>query len=66
MLVRHTSKNEIAATSIENAIDRVLAEGYRTADISSGGDVLSTTAMGELITKYAVEKEASQPATHGK
>ncbi|MEQ1765029.1 MAG: isocitrate/isopropylmalate family dehydrogenase, partial [Pyrinomonadaceae bacterium] len=63
MLLRHTAKNETAAASIENAIDRVLAEGYRTADISAGGDFLSTSAMGELIAKYAVEKEASQPAT---
>ena len=65
MLLRHTTKNETAAASIENAIDRVLAEGYRTADISVGGDVLSTSAMGELIAKYAIEKETSQPATQG-
>jgi 3-isopropylmalate dehydrogenase len=65
MLLRFTATNETAASSIENAIDRVLAEGYRTVDISAGGDVLSTSAMGELIAKYAVEKEASQPATQG-
>ncbi len=65
MLLRYTAKNETAAADIENAIDRVLAEGYRTVDIAAGSDALSTSEMGELIAKYAVEKEASQPATQG-
>jgi 3-isopropylmalate dehydrogenase len=60
MLLRHTGGNEDAAEAIENAIERALAEGYRTADIASGGDAISTTAMGELIARYAVGNTASQ------
>jgi len=65
MLLRHTGGNEDAAAAIENAIDRALAEGYRTADIASGVDAISTTAMGELIAKYAAGNTASQPASQG-
>lgn len=60
MLLRYSAKNEEAADQIEVAIDRVLAEGHRTADIARGGKAISTTAMGELITKYAVGETASQ------
>lgn len=63
MLLRHTAGNEEAAADIENAIDRVLAEGYRTADIASGIEPISTTAMGELIARYAAGNTASQPAS---
>lgn len=67
MLLRFTAKNDAAALSIENAIDRALAEGYRTADISSGDNpkLVSTTEMGEIIAKYAVENEISQRASQG-
>ncbi|MEO5860127.1 MAG: 3-isopropylmalate dehydrogenase [Pyrinomonadaceae bacterium] len=65
MLLRHTAGNEDAAVAIESSIDRALAEGYRTADITSGGDAISTTAMGELIARYAAGNTASQPASQG-
>jgi 3-isopropylmalate dehydrogenase len=65
MLLRHTAGNEDAAAAIENAIDRALGEGYRTADIAAGGDAISTTAMGELIARYAAGHTASQPASQG-
>ena len=38
------------ADAIETAVDSVLSEGYRTADISGdGGDVVGTTHMGDVI-----------------
>jgi len=37
MLLRYSLKEENAAQSIENAIDRTLADGWRTADIYSAG-----------------------------
>lgn len=39
------------AEAIEKAVDSALAEGYRTADISSdGGTVVNTTKMGDVIS----------------
>jgi 3-isopropylmalate dehydrogenase len=64
MLLRHTGDNEAAASAIENAIERALAEGYRTADIARDGKSISTTEMGELIAKYATGNTA-QPASQG-
>ena len=37
MLLRYSLKEEIAAKAIENAIDKTLSDGYRTADIYSDG-----------------------------
>jgi 3-isopropylmalate dehydrogenase len=60
MMLRHTAKNESAACSIENAIERVLAEGHRTADIAGGGRSISTTAMGDLIIGYAANPDQAR------
>lgn len=62
MLFRYTAKNESAAVAIENAIEHVLSEGYRTADIAGGGKSISTSAIGDLILKYAVDAPAPQTA----
>ena len=54
MMLRY-SLNEIkAADLIEDAIKAVLKDGYRTKDLASFDaiEVLNTTAMGDLITKY--------------
>ena len=37
MLLRYSLNEEIAAKAIENAIDKTLADGWRTADIYSDG-----------------------------
>ena len=37
MLLRYSLKEENAAKAIENAIDKTLADGWRTADIYSAG-----------------------------
>src|SRR5215203_5596753 len=56
MLLRYTAKNEEAAIAIENAIDKVLAEGFRTADISRDKENFARTdEIGDLVVKYAVE-----------
>ncbi len=56
MLFRHTAKNTEAAEAIENAIDRVLAEGFRTADISNDkNNFAKTDEIGDLVAKYASE-----------
>ena len=41
---------EEEARAIENAVDSVLSEGYRTADIASdGGQKVDTGKMGDVI-----------------
>ncbi len=56
MLLRYTAKNNEAADAIEKAIDKVLDEGYRTADISNDKENFAKTdEIGDLVAKYAVE-----------
>lgn len=65
MLLRFTAKNEDAAQAIENAIEKVLAEGYRTADISGDkANFAGTDEIGDLVAKYAVEAAHSRFAFH--
>jgi len=50
MLMRYTFNNESAALRIEGAVKKVLAQGYRTADIfETGMKKVSCTAMGDLV-----------------
>ena len=52
MLLRYTLNLEKEAQTIENAVNKVLEEGYRTGDImSSGKTLVGTSKMGELITE---------------
>lgn len=62
MLLRYTAKNEAAAKAVENAIERALADGNRTAEIAGGSEikVISTEEMGALVARYAVENVAQQ------
>ena len=65
MLFRYTAKNTEAADAIENAIDKVLAEGYRTADISNDKkNFAKTDEIGELVAKYAVEFANTRYSIH--
>lgn len=58
MMFRHSLDNEPAARLIEAAVEKVLSEGYRTADMMQEGMVLSsTTDMG-----HRVEREISKGA----
>ncbi len=64
MMLRHTAKNESAALAIENAVDRVLSEGLRTADLTTDkANATGTTAIGDLVAKYAAESASSKTAT---
>ena len=52
MMLRYSFDLDEAADAIENAVKKVLAEGYRTTDIMSEGMKLtSTTEMGNLIAE---------------
>ena len=50
MLLRHSLGLEDEAQAVEQAVQGVLAEGYRTKDIAGdGGDVVGTRQMGTVI-----------------
>ena len=50
MMMRYTFADEEAALRIENAVKRVLAQGYRTADIhTEGTKKVSCSAMGDAV-----------------
>ncbi|NLG51130.1 MAG: 3-isopropylmalate dehydrogenase [Chloroflexi bacterium] len=53
LLLRHSLKLDQEAQAIEKAVDKALAEGYRTRDIEQPGTkVLGTQEMGDLIVRY--------------
>ncbi len=49
MLLRYTLDEGELADRVERAVDRVLADGLRTADIAAGGKAASTTEMGDAV-----------------
>ena len=50
LLLRYSLGLDEEADAVERSVDGVLAEGYRTRDIAGdGGDVVGTSAMGEVI-----------------
>ena len=50
MLLRYSLGLEEEARAVEESVEGVLAEGYRTPDIAGdGGEVVKTTRMGEVI-----------------
>jgi 3-isopropylmalate dehydrogenase len=50
MMFRHSFQMEEVASSIENSVEKVLAQGYRTADIYTPGTTLvGTEKMGDLV-----------------
>ena len=65
MLLRHTAENATAADAVEKAIERVLGDGYRTADIASpGAEITSTSEIGDLVCVHAVEFANTRYAFH--
>jgi 3-isopropylmalate dehydrogenase len=65
MLLRYTAKLEAEAASIERAVERVLAAGYRTPDIAQPGTrTISTTEMGDLIAERVSDAVHQQHAYH--
>ena len=61
-----TAKNEAAASAVEDAIQRVLDDGYRTVDIAGAAKekVISTEEMGSLVAQYAIENAKQTQAYH--
>ncbi|HEY0264618.1 MAG TPA: 3-isopropylmalate dehydrogenase [Granulicella sp.] len=57
MVLRHSAGLETEAKAVENAVLKVLDEGYRTADIARGstGKAVSTTEMGTLVQQALSE-----------
>ena len=50
MMLRHSFGLDEEAQAVEDAVEGVLAEGYRTADIASdGGDLVGTEGMGTVL-----------------
>ncbi len=53
MLLRFSLGLEEEANAIDNAVEKALEDGYRTADIAKEGeDVTSTSKMGDVIVGY--------------
>ena len=52
MMLRYSLGNEEAAREVESAVDAVLDQGYRTADIARGGTVVGCAEMGGRVVEY--------------
>ena len=55
LLLRYTAKLEQSARCIEEAIVNVLSQGFRTADLGSPAEAVSTSKMGDLIVENLME-----------
>ncbi|OOR99202.1 3-isopropylmalate dehydrogenase [Haemophilus paracuniculus] len=51
MMLRYSFGLEEAAKGIENAVQKALADGYRTADLADKSAPISTSEMGDIIAK---------------
>ncbi|PKB63947.1 MAG: 3-isopropylmalate dehydrogenase [SAR202 cluster bacterium Io17-Chloro-G2] len=49
MMLRYSLSLTEEAASVERAVDRVLQDGYRTADVAVGGATTSTAEMGDQV-----------------
>jgi len=59
MALRHSLKLDREAQAVEDAVDRVLSEGLRTADISDGGTSIGTAAMGAAVAEAISDRDQS-------
>lgn len=55
LLLRTSFGLEPAAAAIEQAVNNVLDNGFRTRDIATGGSHLSTSGFGDLVREALVE-----------
>ncbi|MDQ4121650.1 MAG: 3-isopropylmalate dehydrogenase [Acidobacteriota bacterium] len=60
MLLRYSANLEQSARYIEEAIQNVLSEGYRTKDLGDAGNSVSTEEMGALIIENLMELREAQ------
>jgi 3-isopropylmalate dehydrogenase len=51
MMLRLSFDLPEAAVAVEQAVDKVLAEGARTADLARGGDFVTTSEIGRRIAE---------------
>ena len=49
MLLRHSLSLNEEADAVESAVEKVLADGLRTADLSRGGEAIGTEEMGAAV-----------------
>jgi len=59
MLLRYSLQQEALAEQIERAVEQVLDDGLRTADIAQGGGVISTGEMGSAVVTQ-LRRQASE------
>jgi 3-isopropylmalate dehydrogenase len=70
MVLRHSGGLEAEAAAIEAAVQRVLSEGYRTADLARvsvdgpAQPVVSTRQMGKLVQQALTEATDRQQSLH--
>jgi 3-isopropylmalate dehydrogenase len=66
MLLRQTARLDEEAADIEAAIQVVLNAGYRTRDIAqgTGGHLISTAEMGQLVAEAVFEIANMRQAYH--
>ncbi|MGM3174509.1 3-isopropylmalate dehydrogenase [Dickeya lacustris] len=55
LLLRYSLGADDAATAIEQAVNRALAEGYRTGDLTNGEQAVTTDEMGDAIARFVAE-----------
>ncbi|WP_413453431.1 3-isopropylmalate dehydrogenase [Erwinia persicina] len=55
LLLRYSLNETEAAEAIEHAINRALAEGYRTGDLAGSGTSIGTDEMGSTIARFIRE-----------
>ncbi|EMO5256424.1 3-isopropylmalate dehydrogenase [Proteus mirabilis] len=55
LLLRYSFNEDKAAQAIEEAITKVLATGYRTADLAGEGNAITTAEMGDHIAQFIQE-----------
>ncbi len=60
MALRHSLSLELEADAIEDAVDHVLADGLRTADIAGGGEFIGTEAMGTAVASRVVGEQSGR------
>jgi len=60
MLFRYSLQVEAAGAAVERAVEKVLAEGARTADLARAGEpVLSTAEMGDRVVAALLAEEGT-------
>ncbi|UJD78801.1 3-isopropylmalate dehydrogenase [Serratia rubidaea] len=55
LLLRYSLGADEAADAIERAINQVLEQGYRTADLAGDGQAISTDDMGDIIARFVAQ-----------